>query len=73
MLVAASLVLRHRLGLLDDWPWGGPADAELACFLASANRRQRKLLKEIAEGLESEVISVDEYLAETGQAYRSVH
>ena len=73
VFVAAGFVMRHRRGMPDDMPWGGPTDAELAEFLASADRRQRKLLKSIAEELEAEVISVDEYLAETGQADRSVH
>ena len=61
------------VGHPDNWPWGGPTDAELAEFLASLDRVRRKRLKSIAEGLEAEVISVDEYLAETGQADRSVH
>jgi hypothetical protein len=72
VFIAVGLVMKHRLGLPDDWPWGGPTDAELAQFLADLNRAQRKSLK-IAEGLETETISMDEYLAETGQAERSVH
>ena len=73
VFVAIGLVIRNRLSLPDDWPWGGPTDAELAEFLADLDRAQRNSLKKIAEGLKSEVISVDEYLAETGQADRSVH
>ena len=67
IFVAVSLIMRNRRNMPDDMPWEGPTDAELAEFLASENRRQRKILKGIAEGITSEVISVDEYLAETGQ------
>ena len=73
VFVAAGLVMRNRLSLPDNWPWGGPTDAQLTEFLADLSRDQRKSLKKIAEGLEAEVISVDEYLAETGQSDRSVH
>ena len=46
---------------------------ELLAAEETEDRAQRNSLKKIAEGLKSEVISVDEYLAETGQADRSVH
>ena len=73
VFVAAGLVMRNRLGLPEDIPYGGPTDAELAEFLADLSRAQRKSLKKIAEGLKAKVITVDQYLAETGQADRSVH
>lgn len=73
MFVAISLIIRNRLGFPDDIPYGGPTDAELAEALADLSRAQRRSLKKIAEELVAEVISVDEYLAETGQADRSVH
>jgi hypothetical protein len=49
--------MRQRLYMPDDQTWEGPTDAELAAFLADANREQRKSLERIAEGLESEAVS----------------
>ena len=60
--IATSLVLMHRHGIPE--PWGGPSDAELAEVLTCANRRQRRVLKGIAEGITSDVINHDQYLAE---------
>jgi hypothetical protein len=68
VVVAACLVMRQRRGIPADQPWGGPTDAELAEFLAGLDRVRRKRLK-----LQVEALSMDEYLAETGQADRSVH
>ena len=56
VFVAASFIIRQRRGMPEDQAWEGPTDAELAEFLAGADRRQRKLLKEIAEGLKRDVV-----------------
>ena len=61
--IAISQVLMHRHNIPE--PWGGPMNAELVEFLTGLNRVQRKRLKLIAEGIMSEWISHDQYLAET--------
>jgi hypothetical protein len=57
VFMAANFVMRHRRGMPDDQEWAGPTDAELAALLFSADRRQRKLLKKIAEGLVAEKVT----------------
>jgi hypothetical protein len=57
VFVAASLVMRQRSGIPDDQPWEGhPTDAELAEFFAGLDFARLKRLKEVAEGLISEVV-----------------
>ena len=73
VFIAIGLIMRNRRSLPDDRPWGGPTDAELVEFLADLSRAQRKSLKKIADSLKREVVSVDEYLTEIGQADRSIH
>lgn len=51
VLAASGFIMKQRLAIIpDDQPWS-PSDTALAEFLAGADRRQRRLLKEIAEGL----------------------
>jgi len=50
VFVAAGQVVRHRRNIPDDQPIS-PTDREVIDVLTSADRRQRKLLKKIAEGL----------------------
>ncbi len=45
-------VMRQRLNIPDNEGWEGPSDRELAEFLRGIDRRQRRLLKQIAEGLD---------------------
>ena len=52
VFVSAYQVMRQRLNIPDNEGWEGPSDRELAEFLRGANRRQRRLLKQIAEGLD---------------------
>ena len=47
---AACQVVRHRRNIPDDQPIS-PTDTEVIDVLTSADRRQRKLLKKLAEGL----------------------
>ena len=44
--------MRQRLNIPDNEGWEGPSDQELAEFLRDMDRRQRRLLKQIAEGLD---------------------
>jgi hypothetical protein len=42
----------QRLNIPDNQDWEGPSDRELAEFLRGIDRRQRRLLKQIAERLD---------------------
>ena len=44
--------LKQRLNIPDNQDREGPSDSELAKFLRGMDRRQRRLLKQIAEGLD---------------------
>jgi hypothetical protein len=48
--MASGYILKHRQGLPDDAEFDVPVDA-LPAFLASLSKRQRHLLKKIAESL----------------------
>ena len=45
------------VGLPDNWPWGGPTDAELAEVLTALSRAQCRSLKKIAEALEVDEVT----------------
>jgi hypothetical protein len=64
VFIAIGLILRQRRGIPDDQPYHSTG-TEQAKALAGLNRVRRKKLKKIAEGLTSEVISKEQYLAET--------
>jgi hypothetical protein len=51
VFIAACQVLRHRRNDIPDDQPIYPTDEEVIDVLTSANRRQRKLLKKIAESL----------------------
>jgi hypothetical protein len=53
VVMASGYILKHRQGLPDDAEFDVPVDA-LPAFLASLSKRQRHLLKKIAESLEVE-------------------
>jgi len=44
--------MRQRFNIPDNECWEGPSDRELAEFLRGIDRRQRRLLKQITEGLD---------------------
>jgi hypothetical protein len=50
VVVASGAILKHRQGLPDDADFEVSLDA-LPAFLASLSKRQRRLLKKIAEDL----------------------
>ena len=52
VFVSAYQMMRQRLNIPDNEGWEGPSDRELAEFLRGIDRRQRRLLKQIAEGLD---------------------
>jgi hypothetical protein len=52
VFVSAYQVMRQRLNIPDNEGWEGPSDRELAEFLRGIDRRQRRLLKQIAERLD---------------------
>ena len=52
VFVSAYQVMRQRLNIPDNASWEGPSDRELAEFLRGIDGRQRRLLKQIAEGLD---------------------
>lgn len=52
VFVSAYQMMRQRLNIPDNEGWEGPSDRELAEFLRGIDRRQRRLLKQIAERLD---------------------
>jgi hypothetical protein len=52
VFVSAYQMMRLRLNIPDNEDWEGPSDRELAEFLRGINRRERRLLKQIAERLD---------------------
>ncbi len=52
VFVSAYQVMRQRLNIPDKQAWEGPSERELAKFLRGIDRRQRRLLKQIAERLD---------------------
>ena len=52
VFVSAYQVMRQRLNIPDNQDWEGPSDSALAKFLRGMDRRQRRLLKQIVEGLD---------------------
>ena len=50
VFVAAAQVAKHRLNLPDDQPFH-PTDADVIGVLTGLDRRQRRLLKKLAEEL----------------------
>ena len=51
------MILVDGVGLPDNWPWGGPTDAELAEVLTALSRAQCRSLKKIAEALEVDEVT----------------
>jgi hypothetical protein len=52
VFVSAYQMMKKRLNIPDDQDWEGPSDRELAQFLRGIDGQQRRLLKQIAEGLD---------------------